>query len=530
MTVEKFKEDCINKLYKDDKGLHKIDENYFKKDDKLVRNLSQLSYRLLNYILYTHLFFAKLYTGISENFDKYLPEKQGKKNSEEESTERMSWGETLNECWILLKKELSKKDINFVEIFMNFTFKDLYNKLNSEECINDFDSLISFENKLEELIQEKVKLTQEECKKYKELINKNSQDKESFVSLLTEKFDSNNYDKEKYPNYDNFYYTDYLDEEYFTKELEHRNINQLLMINKYLEYSKNKQTSDSKKNKEENYYSLDNLNTFISAINLFNEKYSHLISRDFAEGKLLEDDEVYRQNSKTIDKFITFFNKLQESENKGKKDSKGKTKEKEDKKDKKAKDKDKDKEDKIKKDKKKDKKDFLKLTIKNHLSDVLLDPSNSYGQAYIDILNKFIGVQNNELSDLLDKKIIEGKIDPNSTNKINIQQIKEDEIFTFNLPDKFSFINETFNSAYRKIIDNKNYEIYNQYEIDFNSIEDRLTDLLLKNKKLLNDDIIQFSYNNELFTNEVSNVMITFKDNYNTEKLTDDDKEIIYKF
>ena len=411
---------------------------------------------------------------------------------------------------------------------MNFTFKDLYNKLNSEECINDYDSLISFENKLEELIQEKIKLTQEECKKYKELINKNSQDKESFVSLLTEKFDSSNYDKEKYPNYDNFYYTDYSDEEYFTKELGHRNINQLLMINKYLEYSKNKQTSDSKKNKEENYYSLDNLNTFISAINLFNEKYSHLISRDFAEGKLLEDDEVYRQNSKTIDKFITFFNKLQESENKGKKDSKGKTKEKEDKKDKKAKDKDK--EDKIKKDKKKEKKDFLQLTIKNHLSDVLLDPSNSYGQAYIDILNKFIGVQNNELSDLLDKKIIEGKIDPNSTNKINIQQIKEDEIFTFNLPDKFSFINETFNSAYRKIIDNKNYEIYNQYEIDFNSIEDRLTDLLLKNKKLLNDDIIQFSYNNELFTNEVSNVIITFKDNYNIEKLTMDDKEIIYKF
>ena len=130
----------------------------------------------------------------------------------------------------------------------------------------------------------------------------------------------------------------------------------------------------------------------------------------------------------------------------------------------------------------KDKKDFLALSIKNHLSDVLLDPCNPYGEAYISILHKFIVIQNNELSDLLDKKIIEGKIDPNSTNKINIQQIKEDEIFTFNFPDKFSFINEKFNSSYRKIIDNKNYEIYNQYEIDFNSIEDRLTDLLLKTK------------------------------------------------
>ena len=135
-----------------------------------------------------------------------------------------------------------------------------------------------------------------------------------------------------------------------------------------------------------------------------------------------------------------------------------------------------------------------------------------------------------ELTDLLDKKIISGKLDINSSNKINIQQIKEDEIFTFNIPEKFSFINETSNSSYRKIIDNKNYEIYNKYEIDFDSIEERMTNLLLKNKKLLKDDIIEFSYNNELFTNEISNEITTFKENYNIEEITDDDKAIIYKY
>ena len=57
-----------------------------------------------------------------------------------------------------------------------------------------------------------------------------------------------------------------------------------------------------------------------------------------------------------------------------------------------------------------------------------------------------------------------------------------------------------------------------------------MTNSLLKNKKLLNDDIIEFSYNNELFSNEISNVITTFKDNYNQEKLTNNDKEIIYKF
>ena len=265
------------------------------------------------------------------------------------------------------------------------------------------------------------------------------------------------------------------------------------------------------------YYSLNNLKVFIKVLNLFNETYSHLISRDKAESIKIEDDEIYRQNTKEVEEFIKFFNKLQSSEMKEKKDSK----EKDVKKTKKDKD----------EKSKKDKKDYLQLSAKdNHISDLFLDPENKYGIIYKSILQEFIKRQNDELADLLEKKIIDGKIDVNSTNRINIQQIKEDEIFTFNAPDKFSFITETFNSSYRKIIDNYNYEKYNDYVIYFDSIEERLTDLLLKNKKLLNEDIIEFSYNNELFTIEISNEISTFKDNYNQEKLTLDDKEIIYKF
>lgn len=57
-----------------------------------------------------------------------------------------------------------------------------------------------------------------------------------------------------------------------------------------------------------------------------------------------------------------------------------------------------------------------------------------------------------------------------------------------------------------------------------------MTNLLLKNKKLLKNDIIEFSYNNELFTNEVSNGITIFKENYNIEEITDDDKANIYKY
>lgn len=133
-------------------------------------------------------------------------------------------------------------------------------------------------------------------------------------------------------------------------------------------------------------------------------------------------------------------------------------------------------------------------------------------------------------SQIISQQNSNGKIDAHSINKINIQQIKEDEIFILNVPDKFSFINESFNSSYRKIIDNQNYEKNNQYEINYDSIEERMTYLLLKDKQLLKDDIIEFNYNSEVFTNEISNIIITFKNNYNKEKLQIDDKEIIYKF
>ena len=71
---------------------------------------------------------------------------------------------------------------------------------------------------------------------------------------------------------------------------------------------------------------------------------------------------------------------------------------------------------------------MLELNAKNHLSDFLIDSENKYGKKYIIILRKFIERQNNELENLIKKKIKDGKIDNNSANRINIQQIKEDEI------------------------------------------------------------------------------------------------------
>lgn len=57
-----------------------------------------------------------------------------------------------------------------------------------------------------------------------------------------------------------------------------------------------------------------------------------------------------------------------------------------------------------------------------------------------------------------------------------------------------------------------------------------MTDLLLKNKKILNDDITEFIYNNEVFSNQITDIITTFKSNNNCIELILDDKVPIYKF
>jgi hypothetical protein len=60
MSLEDFKKYII-KEFEEEKGIQKSDEDFFKKDTKIIRSLSQISYRILNFILYSHLLFSKVY-------------------------------------------------------------------------------------------------------------------------------------------------------------------------------------------------------------------------------------------------------------------------------------------------------------------------------------------------------------------------------------------------------------------------------------------------------------------------------------
>jgi hypothetical protein len=472
MTLEAFTKEIYKSFY-DEKGIYKGDKSNFINDMKLIRYLSQISYRILNYILYTNLFFARMITDKNE-FDQYLPK-------------GMNWIETINGCWVMLKKELIKENIYTMEEFMNYLFIELFPILNKEKTIDKYDKLVELENKLESKIQDIIKKYKEEGSKTEsnQKENDNANDKETLISLLKEKYSKSEYNFKEYPFYEYFYYTDYLNEDYIYEKLKEMYKDKYPVLRRYLE---NKYKEDNNK------YSLDHLYLFNNVLNLISEKYFNIISREYAEKNKLKDSEIYINNKDLIDKFIEFYNSLDDIKDKSCNNN--------------------------------------KLSIDNKLGDFFIDENNSIGMTYKYIYKKFIKIQNEKLEPLLDIKVSKALFDNNCKIRINIQQIDERNIFTLQLPKNVSIIDILFNSSYRKILDsnNLNNKSYREYEINYDIIEENMTDLLLNNKKLFNEQITEFIYNNELFSVHLTSLTTSFKERYIYTDITIFDKVVLYKF
>ena len=472
LTLEQFKKKFVDQS---ETGIYCSDAKNFKNNKKVIRQLSQVGYRLLNYILYSNLFFAKLILDKAD-FDKCLPDK-------------MKWKEILSESWNILKNELLKENIDSIEEFMNYIFCDLFLLLNRGNIINKYEDLIEFEKNIETKIQELLENFKKKEIKKAQNENEADEDKVSSVNLLKEKYISDYYDKKEFPFYDYFYYTDYLNEKYIHEKLRLFDESEYPLLKLYLDHKTN-ESNEINEDNEENKYTPNNLLLFNSALNLINQPFFNNISRDQAVKKKLKTEDIYmknKDNKDLIDNFIQFYNSLKLDNN--------------------------------------------ELKAENNLTDFFIDDTNNFGKNYKIIYQKFIEEYNQILEKLFEIKIEKGVFEANFKSYVNVQQIDEKELFALNLPKKLSFIEILFNASYRKILDvlNKNYKLYKEYVIDYDFIEETLTELLLKNKKLLNENITEFIYNNEVFSNQITNIITLLREKYKTQ-INIYDKVIIYKF
>ena len=198
MTLEEFKKKKIEPLLKKEKkGIITTSKEYFTKSTKFVRNLDQITYRLLNFILYSHLFFFKLSKDKTNDFfKKYLPQK-------------MTFINVLKENWNQLKSALQNKRVD-IKIFMNLIFKDITEQLSKYKNCNEFSELNKYEKDLNDLVNNSLKKYSEYDLEYNKLNKSFSKfDNLSPIVLLDESQDYTLYE-EKYPFYKYFQYTDYV--------------------------------------------------------------------------------------------------------------------------------------------------------------------------------------------------------------------------------------------------------------------------------------------------------------------------------
>ena len=188
MIFEDFKNFCKDKL-QDNKiiDIYSINFDLFLKESKNVRNLSKISYRLLNFILYSCLHYSFILGLLTEEqIVKFLPP-------------FTTTFQIIEEDWNLLSKALFEKEIQYPQIFLNVITPNLIELINKYENIETIEKRSEFEDKINQLVNDTIN-NKEQIKRYKE--NNNlylGLSLTSMKAILQEILPPDNYDEKEYP-------------------------------------------------------------------------------------------------------------------------------------------------------------------------------------------------------------------------------------------------------------------------------------------------------------------------------------------
>ena len=471
-------------------GFQPLSKKFFISKNKKVRKLSTIGYRLLNYISYSHLFYSYLLGNISEE------------NMKKNLIESMNILTIIQKDWELLRESLREKNIESIIIFMNMIFKKLSTLIKKCKYITTFKELNEFENEVEKLIDNCIKLYPEYKEKFnkekKEILKIDSYIMGSILTELIQRDDKIFKDEEKFPMVKYFFYTKYNKEEDIIKNIQNMDktekypiLNQLLnnmSLFKKLKY-------------------LPNFNEFS---NYMIKNYSFKISRDEAKNIKLKNEDIFN-NNKFNEKYKNFLEIWKFIKN-----------------------------DTIKY------KCYEKMPIKAFNSEDNLayylndDKEIGYGMYFSAAFENFINWQNTFLNHIINSNKSEGILNHyiNNINKaIKIQEAKNNQILL--IEDSFSnskYINLKdiiYSFSQRNIFDDKgkiNYLNYNSYTYDFDAIEEELGKIILPGLRLFKNDLNFVTYSGEEFKGKRSPLLLNFDLKYTQKDLTDSERELIINY
>ena len=487
MYLNDYKTKIIDPIIEKSKfGISKVSKVVFENTQQPVRKLSQAGYRLLSFILYSHLFYSNCLDYISnDNMKKYI-------------CEGMTCIKMLVSNWNLLKDALQSKGIQIIQIFMNLIFKKLSEKIKNCKEMKTNDEREQFEGEIEQLLEESYKEYEEYSKIYLEL-NKEALelDQHNMKSLMLENNDIKIYDEENYPFYKFFLMSTYSSKENMINELK-----------KIIQYEQKYPLLSLYVNDlDDRMHIIKYLPEFNEFENFMIDNYSYKISREEASKKLLKDEEIYKNNPQ---KFLEKLERFKEiwSELKPYATKYGC----------------------------RDEMPPIDLDENKSIAHFLNDNGEIGKGMYIAAAYQtFIEWQNSFLDKVIEPLRQNGILHhyvKNMEKTIDVQKAKNNEVLNFDRADE-SFMEIIYENSKRNIFreNNKvNYMNYKQFIYDFNSIEKSLGEIILSGKMKFNghENLKFVTYSFEGFRGSKSSVLSDFSAKYKQKALSNENKQIIY--
>ena len=438
-TYQEYKKDIILPILNKEKyGINLISKDLFLSNFKRVRNLSKIGFRLLHFILYSHLFFS--------NCLNYISDDDLKKNC---LIEDMSCLKIIENDWYLLKEALYEHSINSIEIFMNLIYKKISKLLN--KCVMPI--ILSRRNKFESEVEEIVKECIKNYHKYKKIyLEKNDKElklgKDHPLYIIKEIYPPEEYSEKEYPLYKFFMLTNCPNKDDMIKKLKESKA----QIFKYKYSLLNQILLENPNSKKIKY-----LNDINNLSNYLIDYYSFKISREKANQIKIKDIEIKDFVNNQIDNFINSWGKIY----KDVEDYNGQ------------------------------KINHKQLTEKDKIINFLNDKKD---QHLFVAYKHFILWQNEFLKPIYEANTQNGILHYYSNNLIKRIPIQEAE--TINILNLDDVILELIIPKYtkRNIFQNESidYSIYNNFKYNFKLIEKELGDLILPGKYLFDENKFRF--------------------------------------
>ena len=498
MFLDEYKRKYVDKYINEQpKGIKKEDaDDFSERNQSHIRTLDELSFRILNYILYSHLFFSNILDNFNDDEMKLY------------THGNFTCFRMIEKNWEIIETILKEKEINNIKSFMNIIFDKFGELLEKAENMPKIEQRQKFETEIRNYFEHLINNKEEYIKmednynNYNEIIKGSNH--HSLIEILSENYSpfENIYDKEKYPNMEMFLISKYA------------NMNDLeICLKKKSDYARNYCLLNQVFAFNEEYRLIENIENMNRLVDYLYKKYNNKIERDKAKDIKIKDcfenENIEEINKDLLIPYIESWNKIKS---------------------------------KCKKYSCRPEMPELTITNEHTLNYFLPDDGELYGGMYlasayrnaIDWQNNFIDNIINSISDNSLLKSYSSQL--NQT--IHVQEATKENLVIINQKIYNRVKDMIMQYSMRDIFKNNKIdfrEFNKTIKYDFDAMESELARIILPAIKKFyskeEDEPIKFiSYLYETFRSRRSSIITNYNRKYPSRELNDKEKQLLYLF